>query len=104
MAAATVRDENEAGSWFEAINTVLQGAGLIIQSFLTYSLYILTQEQTRQSINQSAAAAAANTQSFSVKLIETIITADGVMDPRKGKINAIRGLLFFHHKRDSHGK
>ncbi|AUC62288.1 hypothetical protein AA637_14550 [Cyanobacterium sp. HL-69] len=94
LAAATVRDENEAGSWFEAINTVLQGAGLIIQSFLTYSLYILTQEQTRQSINQSAAAAAANTQSFSVKLIETIITADGVMDPRKGKINAIRGLLF----------
>ncbi|WP_197671853.1 pentapeptide repeat-containing protein [Geminocystis sp. NIES-3709] len=94
MAAAATRNENEAGSWFEGVNTVLQGAGLIIQSLLTYSLYILTREQTKQSINQSAAAAAANTQSFSVNLINTILTADGVMDPRKGKINAIRGLLF----------
>ncbi|MGI0482612.1 pentapeptide repeat-containing protein [Geminocystis sp. CENA526] len=94
VAAAATRDENEAGSWFEGVNTVLQGAGLIIQSLLTYSLYVLTREQTKQSINQSAAAAAANTQSFSVNLINTILTADGVMDPRKGKINAIRGLLF----------
>lgn len=94
VAAAATRSENEVGSWFEGINTVLQGAGLVIQSLLTYSLYVLTKEQTRQSINQSAAAAAANTQSFSVKLIDTILTADGVMDPRKGKINAIRGLLF----------
>lgn len=94
VAAAATRNENEAGSWFEAINMVLAGAGLIIQSLLTYSLYVLTREQTKQSINQSAAAAAANTQSFSVNLIDTILTADGVMDPRKGKINAIRGLLF----------
>lgn len=94
IAAATTRNENEAGSWFEGVNTVLQGAGLVIQSLLTYSLYILTREQTKQSINQSAAAAAANTQSFSVELMNTILTADGVMDPRKGKINAIRGLLF----------
>jgi hypothetical protein len=94
VAAAATRDENEAGSWFEGVNVVLEGAGLLIQSLLTYSLYVLTREQTRQSINQSAAAAAANTQSFSVKLIDTILTADGVMDPRKGKINAIRGLLF----------
>lgn len=94
VAAAATRNENEAGSWFEGVNTVLQGAGLIIQSLLTYSLYVLTREQTKQSINQSAAAAAANTQSFSVKLIDTILSADGVMDPRKGNINAIRGLLF----------
>ncbi|WP_373478518.1 pentapeptide repeat-containing protein [Geminocystis sp.] len=93
VAAAATRNENEAGSWFEGVNVVLTGAGLLIQTLLTYSLYILTREQTRQSINQSAAAAAANTQSFSVKLIDTILTADGVMDPRKGKINAIRGLL-----------
>ncbi|BAQ62608.1 hypothetical protein GM3708_3014 [Geminocystis sp. NIES-3708] len=94
VAAAATRNENEAGSWFEAVNMVLAGAGLVIQSLLTYSLYVLTKEQTKQSINQSAAAAAANTQSFCVKLIDTILTADGVMDPRKGKINAIRGLLF----------
>lgn len=94
VAAAATRNENEAGSWFEGFNTVLGGAGLVIQTLLTYSLYILTREQTKQSINQSAAAAAANTQSFSVNLINTILTADGVMDPRKGKINAIRGLLF----------
>lgn len=94
VAAAATRNENEAGSWFEGFNTVLGAAGLVIQTLLTYSLYILTREQTKQSINQSAAAAAANTQSFSVNLINTILTADGVMDPRKGKINAIRGLLF----------
>ena len=94
IAAAATRNENEAGSWFEGVNTVLQGAGLVIQSLLTYSLYVLTREQTKQSINQSAAAAAANTQSFCVKLIDTILSADGVMDPRKGNINAIRGLLF----------
>lgn len=94
VAAAATRNENEAGSWFEGVNVVLAGAGLLIQSLLTYSLYVLTREQTKQSINQSAAAAAANTQSFSVKLIDMILTDDGVMDPRKGKINAIRGLLF----------
>jgi hypothetical protein len=94
VAAAATRNENEAGSWFEGVNTVLTGAGLVIQTLLTYSLYVLTREQTKQSINQSAAAAAANTQSFSVKLIDMILTDDGVMDPRKGKINAIRGLLF----------
>lgn len=92
LALAATRAEDERGSWFEGINIFIGGAGLVIQTFLTYSLYVLTKEQTRQSINQSASAASTNVITFSVTLAQLILV-DGVQDPRKAISNAIEGLL-----------
>jgi hypothetical protein len=92
VAAASTRVENEAGSWYEGINVYISAASLIIQTILTYRLYVMTKEQTRQSINQSAAAAATNTMDFTTSLRSSLFI-DGVPDPRQSVADSLEGLL-----------